>query len=227
MDANEADPAEKAFQDLAAEVAVLRRTVDALPDAWKAAAPPDYTPTLAAVRQQLGAVADALAQLQKHPAFTSTPAQYRQAMVDAGASTVETFAREARQQQQAFGTLIASARERREQNRWLWIVGISALVVGWLSLPMLIAQLPKAANAWVLRLSTRDAWAAGAQLMADANPERWSAAQLGYRLVLHPENRAAIAACLSTAHQTRRGQRCSLVVPAESSEPLSPREVAR
>ena len=61
MDAHEVDPAEKAFNDLAAEVAVLRRTVDALPDAWKAAAPPDYTPTLTAVRQQLGAVADALA----------------------------------------------------------------------------------------------------------------------------------------------------------------------
>jgi uncharacterized protein YukE len=95
MDAHEVDPADKAFQDSAAELAVLRRTVDVLPDAWKAAAPPDYTPTLAAVRQQLGAVADALAQLQKHPAFTSTLAQYRKAMVDAGASPVESGARDA------------------------------------------------------------------------------------------------------------------------------------
>lgn len=218
MDAHEVDPAEKAFNDLAAEVAVLRRTVDALPDAWKAAAPPDYTPTLAAVRQQLGAVAEALAQLQKHPAFTSTPAQYRQAMIEAGASTVETFVRDARQQQQALGALLASARERREQNLWLWVVGVSALVVGWLSLPMLVAQLPRSANAWVLKFSTRDAWAAGAQLMADAEPERWGAAQLGYRLVRHPDNRAAITACTTAAQQTHKDQRCTVVVPADRAD---------
>jgi hypothetical protein len=221
MDAHDTDPAERAFQDLAAEVAMLRRTVDALPDAWKAAAPPDYTPTLAAVRQQLGAVAEALAQLHKHPAFTSTPAQYRQAMTEAGASTVETFVRDARQQQQALGALLASARERREQTRWLWIVGISALVVGWLSLPMLVAQLPTAANAWVLTLSTRTPWTAGAQLMADADPDRWTAAQLGYRLVQHAENRAAIAACVIAAQQTRKDQRCTVVVPAERADARS------
>lgn len=221
MGATEVDPAEKAFRDLAAEVAVLRRTVDALPDAWKAAAAPDYTPTLAAVRQQLSAVAEALVQLHKHPAFTSTPAQYRQAMVEAGASTVDTFVRDARQQQQALGALLASARARREQNRWLWIVGVLAIVVGWLSLPVLVAQLPKTANTWVLKLSTRDAWAAGAQLMADADPERWKAAQLGYQLVLYPENRTAIAACVAAARQTRKDPRCTVVVPAERGDARS------
>jgi hypothetical protein len=86
---------------------------------------------------------------------------------------------------------------------------------------MLVAQLPKSANAWVLKMSTRSAWSAGAQLMADADPERWSAAQLGYRIVLHGENRAAIAACVTAAQQLHKDQRCSVLVSAERAEARS------
>ena len=65
-----ADPAQ-AFEDLRAEVSVLRRAVEALPGAWEDSRPPDCTPSLGTIAKGLAVVAGQLDAIRKHPARIS------------------------------------------------------------------------------------------------------------------------------------------------------------
>jgi hypothetical protein len=76
--------AARAFDDLRAEVATLRRAVEALPSAWEANRPPDTTATLGAVVKGLAALAGRLDGIERYPALRLTPEQHRQAITQAG-----------------------------------------------------------------------------------------------------------------------------------------------
>jgi integrase len=78
-----ADPAQ-AFEDLRAEVSVLRRAVEALPGAWEDSRPPDYAPSLGTIAKGLAAVDNRLAGIETHPALRLTPEQHQQAVAQAG-----------------------------------------------------------------------------------------------------------------------------------------------
>lgn len=54
------DPAARAFEDLCAEMTVLRRSVEALPQAWRDNRPPDYTEDLARDVRAMNAIVSAL-----------------------------------------------------------------------------------------------------------------------------------------------------------------------
>jgi hypothetical protein len=69
---DEIDPAQ-AFDDLRAEVSVLRRAVEALPRAWEENQPPDYTTSLGTMMKGLGIVATQLERIEKQPALRQTP----------------------------------------------------------------------------------------------------------------------------------------------------------
>ena len=68
--------AARAFEDLRAEVSVLRRSVELLPEEWEANQPPDYTESLGQITQGLSKVVGRLQVIEQHPALKSTPAQY-------------------------------------------------------------------------------------------------------------------------------------------------------
>ena len=71
------DPA-RAFEDLRAEVSVLRRAVEALPPAWAESRPPDYSSDLGRIGKTLGAVVTHLQTIENHPALMMTPAEHQQ-----------------------------------------------------------------------------------------------------------------------------------------------------
>ena len=76
--------AARAFEDLRAEVSVLRRAVEALPEEWEANQPPDYTESLGQITQGLSKVVGRLNVIEQHPALRSTPAEHKADIIAAG-----------------------------------------------------------------------------------------------------------------------------------------------
>lgn len=75
---SETDPAARAFEDLCAEMTVLRRSVEALPQAWRDNRPPDYTPDLARLVKALTDVGARMKAIEASPTLKMTPQAYGQ-----------------------------------------------------------------------------------------------------------------------------------------------------
>src|SRR5215210_7205302 len=67
------DDATRAFEDLRAEVAVLRRAVEALGPALKENRAPDYSLTLGQIAKTQAAIGARLEAMEGHPALRLTP----------------------------------------------------------------------------------------------------------------------------------------------------------
>src|SRR3954468_12642760 len=70
------DDATRAFDDLRAEVAVLRRAVEALGPALKENRAPDYSLTLGQIAKTQAAIRAHLETMESHPALKLTPAAF-------------------------------------------------------------------------------------------------------------------------------------------------------
>jgi hypothetical protein len=146
--AAEQNAATQAFDDLRAEVALMRRGVEAL-SAERASAP-DYAPTLQTLVDRQDAIADALRKIYATPTMKMTPAEFgaemskatehlrtadRQAIVEAGAEF-----------QRAIGRLDGivergQANDAQRMERVLW--GAGGIVIGillWSALPGAVAR---------------------------------------------------------------------------------------
>lgn len=218
------DPAQ-AFEDLRAEVSVMRRAVEALPGAWEENQPPDYSPDLGRIAKGLAVVAAQLDAINKHPALTMTPEQHRHAIAQAGnglmreaAQKLDQAADETRRERQQLANLIGTARRQDEQRNWLWWTGGiffgAALILGLVLSPYLASvffwgswQTGVAAT-----VMNADRWNAGVALMQAGNPEEWGNAVNAWNLVR--ANQKGIAACSEEAGKTKKDQRCTITVPA-------------
>ena len=130
-----ADPAQ-AFEDLRAEVSVMRRAVEALPSAWEENRPPDYSPDLGRIAKGLAVVAVQLDAINKHPALTMTQEQHRQAIAQAGnglmreaAQKLDRATQDTERERQQLAGLIGTARRQDEQRTWL-IYAAPAILTG-------------------------------------------------------------------------------------------------
>jgi Family of unknown function (DUF6118) len=70
------DDATRAFDDLRAEVAVLRRAVEALGPALKENRSPDYSLSLGQIAKTQAAIGTRLEAIEGHPALRMTPAAF-------------------------------------------------------------------------------------------------------------------------------------------------------
>lgn len=218
-DEDEGDAA-RAFEDLRAEVSVLRRAVEALPEAWAAQQPADLSPEVGRILQGVTAAVVQLETIRRHPAITTTPEQYVAAIGRAGSSVMRDAAheldratQEAERARQQLGYLIQATRTRAKQWRLVaWTAGV-ALAVGLLLAPIFLRALPLAAASHVAAfLVGADRWEGGARLMQLEAPERWPGVVDGIRLMR--ANDAALAACREQAVKAKREQRCTVMVPA-------------
>lgn len=142
------DPAQ-AFEDLRAEVSVMRRAVEALPAAWEDNQPPDYSPDLGRIAKGVAVVAAQLDAINKHPALTMTPEQHRQAIAQAGnglmreaAQKLDQAADETRRERQQLVNLIGTIRKQDEQRNCLIYTGLAVFLMTLLLSPFLYAALP-------------------------------------------------------------------------------------
>lgn len=210
----------RAFEDLRAEVLVMRRAVEALPMALEEHQPADYSPDLARMSQGLTAVEEQLAKMQQHPFWRMTPEQYGRAIALAGYKVVheseQKFNRAVQsleQERQQLANLIGLVRLRYQQRRWLIYVGMGALVFGLLTSPLLFRLLPFGLDSRLAAfIMDQSRWEAGIALMKADNPHSWYSIVNDINLV--SDNRQVIDACRKTAIDKKREQRCTIIVKA-------------
>jgi hypothetical protein len=215
------DPAQ-AFEDLRAEVSVLRRAIEAMPAAMRENRPPDYSQDLAVIGKGLDEVGEQLEAILKSPSLTRTPEQQGQAIASAGANLIreasqrlDRAAQEAERERSRLSGIIGQAWAQDRQFRLLCWTGGAALAVGLLLSPIVAGVLPFGLNTRVAALVMReDRWAAGSELMQAANSHGWDRFIADTRFA--SDNRESIDACQAAAARTGKAQRCTMLLAAPS-----------
>ncbi|MEK4031503.1 DUF6118 family protein [Methylocystis sp. IM2] len=218
VDADEGDSAAAAFQDLRAEVAALRGSIDAFPAAVQDTRPPDYAPTLGAIVKAIQGVEKRLAIIESHPAIRLTPEQHGRAMERAGAATLreamETFRSEAAAiglERRQLGQIIGAALTQEDQwRRQLWFAGAGA-IVALVLFPLIAAFAPGGTYLAALAMGETDRWQAGGVLMHAGSPEGWR--EFVSAATLARSNADAIRACREAAAKAGKEQKCVIAVP--------------
>ena len=216
-DEDEADSAAAAFEELRAEVSVLRRAVEAFPASLRENRPADYAPTLGAIVKAVQGVEKRLAGIEGHPAIKLMPEQHGRAIERAAASIMrepmDTFRNEAaalglerRQLAQIIGVALTQEAQRRRQ---LWFAGIG-LALGLMLFPLVAALAPGGSYLAALAAGGTDRWLAGGALMRDASPEGWRELVAGANLAR--ANSEAIRMCREAAAKAGKEQKCAIVV---------------
>ena len=203
------DEAAAAFEALRAEVAELRRLVEASSGA-------DYAPTL-------GTMTKLLARIEAHPALQMTPQGYASQVretvqgvqrsteqglrvttgrIEAAANQLQGMVGQARTGEVQTNAPVAGGRGRsRGGRRALWglLSGPVArsLPRGW--------HVPETMAAATLQESR---WDAGAQMMESADPQTWAKVVAAFKL--ERAYGAVLDACLADVARSRRSKRCGL-----------------
>ena len=215
-----ADPAQ-AFEDLRAEVSVLRKAIEALPDALDRNRAPDYSADFGVIGQGMDAIGVSLENLQKHPALKMTAEQHGTAIANAGSGlireTVQKFDRatqDAERERSRLASIIGTIQTKDQQRLRFLLAAALALVLGFIAFPFVMRAMPfglNSATAAVIMNASR--WDAGIALMKTGNPDGW--AQLTADANLVSSNRDKITECQKTATAAKRDQRCAITVKAQ------------
>ncbi len=224
LDDDQANDPARAFEDLRAEVSVMRRAVEALPGVLIDSlppSPPDYRSDVGKVAQALAVVVGRLDVIEKHSALRLTPEQHRQAIAREGnelmrdaAGALQAATQEQNRVRGELAGMIGTMRGQDSQWNRVFYTGLVACVAGILLSPFLASVLPFGLNGQVAALVMRDSrWGAGWDLLRAANPGDASDAAAGYNLV--QANRAALVACLHEAIKEEKDQKCTLMVKAK------------
>lgn len=214
--------ATEAFEQLRAEVALLRRAIEGLATATVDTAAPDYSPTLAGLRKAIDGVGERVAALAGDPPVTSN-------QMAAGIAAVAAHARNEGQRElaQAKGALEKAVRDLvqaagavravRTDRRRLVVAAVGGVVAGiglWTSLSGPIAralpenwQAPERLAAATLGLPR---WDAGRRLMARADASSWR--DLADAGALVRANAKAIQECQKRSARRGRGTTCEISV---------------
>jgi hypothetical protein len=222
QDAASGGDAAQAFEDLCAEVTVLRRAVDGLHGRIEQLRAPDYAPSLAAIVQEVQKVGERLGKIEKHPALAMTP-QHHLALLQRAAEELlrdvmhklDQAAQSVREERNWMRDWIGSARQQDEQLSWVLFTGTACLLFGLVMSPLLISLLPwggdTAMAAWIVD-GSMNRWRAGEALMSAGDPQSWNNLVASEQLV--SANDKAVAQCRVAAAKEKKAQRCVLVVPA-------------
>ena len=216
---DEADSAAAAFEDLRAEISVLRRAVEAMPASLRENRPPDYAPTLGAIVKAVQGVEKRLAGIEGHPAIKVTPEQHGRAIERAATNIMrepmETFRNEAAAlglERRQLGQIIGVALTQEAQRRWqLWFAG-AGLALGLMLFPLIAAFAPGGSHLAALAAGETDRWQAGGALMREASPEGWREFVGGANLAR--VNADAIRVCREAAAKAGKEQKCIITVPS-------------
>ncbi|MBV9510438.1 MAG: hypothetical protein JO303_09175 [Caulobacteraceae bacterium] len=218
------DPAQ-AFEDLRAEVSVLRRAIEALPPAIRENRPPDYSADLGVLGKGLDEIGEQLETILKSPALSRTPEQHGAAIAQAGANLIretaqrlDRAAQEAERERTRLSGIIGQAWTQDRQFKLLCWIGGAALAVGLILSPFISGVLPFGLNTQVAALIMHaDRWAAGGELMQAANPQGWDRLVADSQLV--SDNREAIDACRAALARTGKVQYCGLTLTPPKASP--------
>lgn len=222
------DQAAEAFENLRAEVSLMRRAVERLA-AERAEVPdvPDYSETLGLISRNLSATAQRVDALVKSPALSLTPEETGR-QIDAASFTARRedhrlflAAKQGLEEVAAqLGRHLQSDIAAGEQRRRLGYAGLIGLVAGmavWAILPGGLARAMPESWHWPERMAARTLglpmWDGGQRLMAVASPDAWRG--ITGAATLARDNRDAIGACRTAAARAKKAVRCTIEVKAE------------
>jgi Family of unknown function (DUF6118) len=220
MDESQGADAAQAFEDLTAEVAGLRNSIEELADGIQLNPPPDYTISLGAITKGLAEISGRLAEIEQHPALRVPPAQFGEAVARAGSGAMREAAnqldqarRESERTTQALAQIIGSARTQDRQLKWVTITAAIALLLGLIVSPFLGRLLPFGLDGRLAAtIMGADRWNAGAALMQAQSPEAWRTLMDAGKL--STANSDALGACREAAVKAKKEKQCTVVVPA-------------
>ena len=156
------DPAQ-AFEDLRAEVSVLRRAIEALPAAIRENRPADYSADLGVLGKGLDEISEQLETITKSPALMMNPAQQGESIAKAGNNLV----REATQrlndatrtmegEREQLSRIVGQAWAHDRQFKMMCWIGGGAIAIGLVMSPFIASVLPFGLNTRVAALVMRD-----------------------------------------------------------------------
>lgn len=217
------DAAAQAFEEVRAEVTLLRRAIERLAaERAEVPAPKDYDETLGRIAQAINRLAERMDTLADRPGIKITPEGIARQIATAGGTTraddQRTIAEARGALERATAQLagvVASARRGDEQNRWLaWsAIGGAALgMVLWAAFAGVVARAAPERWLWPERMAARtlrlEPWEASRRLAATSRPDTWNAMLAGAIVV--QENRAAIDRCRRAATKAGEAVPCTV-----------------
>lgn len=211
------DPA-KAFDDLRAEVSVLRKALEALPPAIRDNRPPDYAPDLAVLGKGLDEIATQIDVIMKSPALRQTPEQQGQSIANAcgamlreASQKLDRATQEANRERYNLAQMIGTLRDKSDQRFWLMMTALAGLLIGFVTFPFLVRALPFGIPAGTAAtIMNANEWDAGVALMKAANPDGWALFVADGNLV--SANRDNVTACQAKAAKSKKSERCIITV---------------
>lgn len=225
------DQAEQAFENLRAEVSLMRRAVERLA-AERAEMPeaPDYSETLGVISRNLSGTAQRVDALVKSPALALTPGELNRQIVEvgsAGRSEDRRAIAAARQTIEEVATKMGRQLDSHvmadEQRRRLWRVGLGGLALGmllWAIVAGPIARTMPASWLWPERMAARTLrmpmWEGGQRMMEGASPTAFRAIVRADRIVT--ANRETMEGCSKAATRTRETVRCTIRIGLEGKQ---------
>ena len=227
-DRQDEDGAARAFIQLGREVSLLRAAVEGLTAARENIEIPDYEPTLERTEKVMTVLIQQIDAMRKSLAMTLTPENMGSRLNASVKETVNTLRSHTQASKSALdGTvgelrgLVLSARRADEQNRWLYMIGGSGVLLGLLLYATLagpIARLMPASWQWPERVAAQvlaqpTPWDAGQHLMMSASREGWEAIVAADRL--QRDNREIIEGCRGAARKADEPVRCTIKVGPE------------
>lgn len=212
------DPA-KAFDDLRAEVYVLRRAMEGLQDGLKKDPAPHYAAHLKEHTAQLTKVGDALRHIKEQiDGIQKFPKDAVSSIISAGNSMFERARSDAahssrvmRHNESTLFNLIGVVQAREQQKKMLIWTGVGAFAVGLIFFLVIGRALPFGMNSYLAAgVMGQTRWEAGQELMGAANPEGWKL--LTADASLTNANREKVDACRAAAVKSKKDQQCTIVV---------------
>lgn len=225
--ADEEGPSEaaQAFQELRAEVTLMRRAVERLTaERMEVPEPPDYSETLGVIANNITATAQRVDMLVKSPMLAMTPEQLAGRITAAASmarqedrqtiATARTGLEDVTRQLHGY---VVSARRGDEQNRWLMWTAIGGVVLGmilWAVFAGIVARAAPASWQWPEKMAARSLdlpmWEGGQRLMRTSAPDAFANIAAGDRIVT--ANRKAFEACQKRAVKADAAVACTIKV---------------
>ena len=223
------DDATRAFEDLRAEMTLVRRAVERL-TAERTELPdgPDYSETLGVISHNLSAIGQRVDALVNSPALALTPEKLNRQIVEAGVAgrsedrraiaaarqTIEEIATKLGRQLESH--VMAGEQKRRERR-----ISLIALVAGavlWAVLAGPIVRAMPASWFWPEWMAARTLrmpmWEGGQRLMKAGNAEALAGVLTANRLMA--ANQEALDACHKQATKAKKTVHCVIKVEAEN-----------
>lgn len=205
---------------IGAEMTVMRRGLEAAFDQLEKIEPAqDYKPQLAQLVQSLETVEQRLQGVEQSPILRQGAQHYASTLERAGEGLVSTAVQKLERQAsdlERISAVLAShnkqAFHRKDQDFRMWMAGLVGLVVGTFLILLLPRFLPFSADSHVASfVMGRDRISAGRAMIEAADPDRAQAiVTAGW---VYETNREVLDKCIADMFQSRKGQRCPIVLP--------------